>query len=97
MNYFEYMFRTLIPKVAPFKVFIARIIYLVNLVASQLVTQSASMSVGKSLSQLVGRSVSQLISQSVSKWVCLLVYKSLNMVINPSDFHIFIYPECRIC
>ena len=81
MNYFEYMFRTLIPKVAPFKVFIVRIIYLLNLVVSQLVTQSASMSVGKSLSQLVGR--------SVRKWVWVLVYKSLNMFINPSDFHIF--------
>ena len=88
MNYFEYMFRTLIPKVAPFKVFTVRIISLVNLVVSQLVTQSTSMSVGKSLSQLVGRSVSQLISQSVSKWVYLLVYKSLNMVIDSSDFHI---------
>ena len=63
MSYFEYMFRTLIPKATPFKVFIVRIIYLSNLVVSQLVTQSVSMPVGKSFSQLVGRSVSQLVSR----------------------------------
>ena len=39
MNYFEYMFRTLIPKATPIKVFIVRIIYLINLVVSQLLTQ----------------------------------------------------------
>ena len=84
MNNFEYMFRTLIPKATPFKVFIVTIIYLIKLVVSQLVTQSVSMSVGKSFSQLVCRSVSQLISQSVGLSVC----KPFNMVINPSDFHI---------
>ena len=94
MNYFKYLFRILIPKAAPFKVFIVRIIDLINLVDSHSISQYVIRQVPQSVGRSASQSVSQLISQSVSKSVCLLVCKSLHVAINPSDFSHFHIPRC---